>query len=237
MTEETLTSPSPAPVRSLPPRTRRFRTLLLILVVVVLLLCLLGYIGVLGGNVRTVDPGRVYRSSQLTGNGYEAISARMVGNSLDSVLSRLHIKTLINLRGGSMQDARYRDEVAICNANHVTHVDIPFSARRLPSPEVMQKMLATFDTARYPLLIHCQAGADRTGLACTVYADIYEHEPLDQAESTELTWRYGHISSSSAGAMNTFFDLYRQTSHGMSLRDWIDKKYPEVYKEHEGNSP
>lgn len=194
-----------------------------------LIIAFLCYIGVLGGNVREVDPGRLYRSSQLTGNGYEALTARAAGNSLTSVIGADHIKTILNLRGGSWKDARYRDEVEICKANGVDHIDDAFSARSLPPPDVMLKLLDVFDHARYPILVHCQAGSDRTGLVSTVYANIYMQEPLDTAEGRELTWRYGHFSFSNTRPMNEFFDLYRAYSHGMTMRDWIEHKYAAVY--------
>src|SRR5436309_192467 len=41
-------------------------------------------IGVFGGNVRTIEPGRAYRSSTLTGLNYTGITARWAGNDLDS---------------------------------------------------------------------------------------------------------------------------------------------------------
>jgi len=203
------------------------------LVLVLMLLVFLSYIGVFGGNVRTVEAGRVYRSSQLTGRGYEALSADLIGNSLDAVLDSRHIKTVLNLRGGSDKDLYYHDEVQICAEHQVAHVDAPFSARHLPSPETLTKILNTFDHAEYPILIHCQAGSDRTGLASTLYACLYEHEPLDQALSEELTWRYGHFRVSNTRKMDAFFDLYKQTNQGLDMRAWIAQVYPTLYREQE----
>lgn len=217
------TLPTPARAHG---RRRAYRYLFGALVTLFLVAC---YIGVFGGNLRVVDSGKLYRSSQLTGNGYEAISARAVGNSLDTVIDKYHIKTLLNLRGGSMNDLRYRDEVNICKAHGVAHIDDGFSARALPSPEVMTKLLNTFDGAKYPILVHCQAGSDRTGLACTVYANIYMKQPLDQAEGSQLTWRYGHFGFTKTRPMDQFFELYRKNGHGLTLREWIRKEYPAIY--------
>ncbi len=214
-----------------PPVTRRVWTKrravsALLFVALIALLC---YIGVLGGNVRVVDPGRVYRSSQLTGNGYEAVSARLAGHGLEAVLREDHIATVLNLRGGSDRDLRYHDEVAICRLTGADHLDVPFSARHLPSPQTLEALLYAFDHARYPILIHCQAGSDRTGLASTLYVHLYQHVPLDQAEASQLTWRFGHIRVGPTRVMDVFFDLYRETAHGMPMRQWIHDRYPSLY--------
>ena len=239
MTQDTFSTaapePTPAPETASPQpnlqrmRKRRRQRRLSALVLVFMLLTFLCYIGVFGGNVRTVDPGKVYRSAQLTGNRYDGVSARLIGNSLDSVLDSHHIKTVLNLRGGSKSDLYYHDEIQICTDHQVAHVDAPFSARHLPSPDALHKILDTFDHADYPVLIHCQAGSDRTGLASVLYAHLYEHEPLDQAIAEELTWRYGHFRVSNTRKMDEFFDLYKQTGHGQGLREWINTDYPALY--------
>ena len=194
-----------------------------------MLITFLWYIGVLGGNIRVVDSGRFYRSAQLTGNRYDGISAKLLGNSLDSVLSRYSIHTVISLRGGSKKDLYYREETAICAKDGVDHVDVPFSALHLPSPETVQKLVYILDHARYPVIVHCQAGSDRTGLASTLYVHLFRHVPLDEAQNAELNWHYGHFPVQKTRRMDLFFDLYRKTAHGMDLRDWIDQKYPALY--------
>lgn len=181
------------------------------------ILLFLWYIGVFGGNVRTVYPGRVYRSAQLT------------GRNLDDVLRQNHIQTVINLRGGSASDAWYRSEIASCREFGADHVDVDMSARLLPAPARMNKLLDAFDHARYPVLFHCASGSDRSGLVGTLYLDIYQHEPLNRAESDQLTWRYGHFAFGQTHAMNDFLNLYRATGRGVSLREWIVKRYPSIY--------
>lgn len=181
------------------------------------ILLFLWYIGVFGGNVHAVLPGRVYRSAQLT------------GRNLNDVLRQDHIHTVINLRGGSTSDAWYRSELASCRRYGADHVDVDMSARLLPAPSRLTKLLFTFDHARYPILFHCASGSDRSGLVGSLYLDIYRHEPLDRAESDQLTWRYGHFWFGQTHAMNDFLNLYRQTGQGMSLRDWIVRRYPSIY--------
>ena len=106
---------------------------------------------------------------------------------------------------------------------------MPLRATSLPPPERITELLRALDKADYPVLIHCQGGADRTGLASTLYLNVYRNVPLDEAERKELTWRYGHFSRGEAHPMDDFFDLYRKTGHGLSLRDWAETIYPSVY--------
>ena len=103
------------------PRKRRFGRYFL-LGFIVILLSLLVYMGVLGGNVRTVVAGKIYRSSQLTGNSLQARVANWTGAGLQNVILVDNIKTVICLRGGSMKDDWYRKETSICTADHVKHI-------------------------------------------------------------------------------------------------------------------
>ncbi len=197
--------------------TRGRKAAIAFLCVIGLILLLLWYIGVFGGNVHTVVAGQLYRSAQLS------------GNTLGRVLDADHIKTVINLRGGSPDDGFYRSEMEECSKRGIAHVDVPFSARFLPPPNRLAALLSTFDHASYPVLIHCRGGSDRTGLTSTLYLAIYRGVPLDQAEASQLTFRYGHISWGEAHPMNDFFDLYRKTGAGKSLRDWILHDYPALF--------
>jgi hypothetical protein len=195
-------------------RVRRRATPIAVLIFV---LAFLWYIGVFGGNVHAVTAGRVYRSAQLT------------GHNLNDVLLRDHIRTVIDLRGGSTADAWYRSEIASCRQFGVTHIDLPMSARHLPTPDQMRQLLADFDHAPYPILYHCKAGSDRSGLVGAFYLNVYQRVPLNQALQEELTWRYGHFSFGQTHAMDDFFRLYERTSGGASLRDWIVNQYPRIY--------
>ncbi len=193
------------------------------------LLVLLWWIGVFGGNVRAVVPGVMYRSAQLTGNNYTADTARWFGHGFRQTLTKYHIKTVINLRGGNMGNDYYRDEINESKALGAVHVDIPMSARHLPPPSSLKLLIHVFDRDPYPMIFHCQGGSDRSGLVGTLFLVMKEGVPLDKAENEQLTMRYGHFGFTSTGAMNHFFDLYRQTANGMAMRQWILLQYPSVY--------
>ncbi len=217
MAQEVLSIPTITPYPARRGRLLWRLLIALVTVIVVGVLPLLWYVGVFGGNFRVVVPGRVYRSAELT------------GGLLDSVLTAYHIRTVINLRGESPNDGWYRSEQASCAHLGVSHVDVALSAVRMPPPDQLQKLLAAFDTAAYPILFHCRGGADRSGLAGTLYLNLYQGVPLDQAQARQLTWRYGHLSWGQAHAMDDFFALYRRTGGGLGLRAWISARYPALY--------
>jgi protein tyrosine/serine phosphatase len=177
------------------------------------------YIGRFDGNVRVVEAGRVYRSAQLT------------GPRLREVITTHHIRSVLNLRGAIPTDAALREERAVCRELRVEHADIDLAPDRWPGPAEARELLHALDTLPRPLLLHCSAGSDRSGLAATLYLAACRGVPLDQAQSSQLTWRYGHWPVGRARAMDGFLDLYRQTGRGRSLRVWVLDAYPRVYAE------
>ena len=177
---------------------------------------LLAHNGLLNGNLRTVIEGQVYRSAQLS------------PRKLNGVLRRYGIRTVISLRGGDEGDDWFRDQAAVCAAQQVRLERISLTAMRLPRPGHIKKLIRFFDEAEHPLLFHCRGGADRSGLAATIYLHLYAGLSLDEAQRQGLTWKYGHLPLQAA-AMDEFFDLYRAESGGLSLREWVMREYPALF--------
>ncbi len=199
------------------PGKQVYRFLRYPIAVIVPLLLLLWYMGVFGGNVRTVEAGRAYRSAAIT------------GSNLETVLQEKGIKTVLNLRGGSDKDEWYRSELETTRKFGAKHLDFAFSAVKYPPPAELVKLISAFEHAEYPILFHCRGGADRSGLAAALYLHLMKGVPLDEAQHQGLTWRYGHLSFGQAHAMDDFFTLYRKTGGGMPLREWILKRYPALH--------
>ena len=114
-------------------------------------------LGPLPFNFHVVDEGRAYRSAQPT------------GDQLTAVISQFGIKTVVNLRGANPGESWYDTEAAVCEAMQVTLANHRLSSQDLPPPEVLAAVIDTFKTAEYPILIHCQGGAERTGMMSAVY--------------------------------------------------------------------
>lgn len=58
-----------------------------------------------------------------------------------------------------------------------------------------------------PVLIHCEAGADRSGVASALYKLLVAKRPVQEA-SEQLSFRYGHFPwlTSRTAAMDRTFD-------------------------------
>jgi protein tyrosine phosphatase (PTP) superfamily phosphohydrolase (DUF442 family) len=157
------------------------------------------YCGILAvsGNFHTVKAGQLYRSAQLD------------KAELGTIIDRYHIKSVLNLRGPNPESAWYKDELAAIREHAVDHYDVGISAHQPPTPEQMARILVILRTAAKPLLIHCKAGSDRTGLVAALYRYAVAGEPAEQAAS-ELSLRFGHFPylTSKTGAMGDSFSIY-----------------------------
>lgn len=122
------------------------------------------------GNIGEVEPGRVYRCAQLDGPGF----ARLVREK--------GIKTILNLRGPNPDEEWYRDELAASMDVKIAHIDLPMASDQWLSHEQARSLLDVLDTCEYPILVHCEFGAERTGL---VSAFVELLEPGSSLESAE----------------------------------------------------
>lgn len=130
-------------------------------------------------NFHEVEPQRFYRSAQMD------------GPALRQAIKQHGIKTVLNLRGTNRGEPWYEQELSVTQAEGVTHLDMSLSAYRELSPAQMAELARLMADAPKPLLVHCESGADRTGLASALYK-LSQGVPLTQA-SDELSARYGHF--------------------------------------------
>lgn len=140
----------------------------------------LGYLQI-SDNFGTVVPHEVYRSAQPT------------PASIHEFASRNGIKTILNLRGDNKGSPWYDNEVAAAKELGINHIDFGMSARQELNSQRIEQLVEIMRTAPKPLLIHCKAGADRTGLASALYLAAVKKEDVKVAEG-QISLYYGHIS-------------------------------------------
>jgi protein tyrosine/serine phosphatase len=141
-----------------------------------------GYLGYLqwSGNFHTVIAGKFYRSAQPSA---QQIASYVRANG---------IRTIINLRGADEGKSWYRDEIETSKALGVNHVDFKMASSKILTPDRAEELLDILRTAQKPIWIHCQSGADRTGLISVMYSNQVAGVAEETAEEQLSIW-YGHV--------------------------------------------
>jgi protein tyrosine/serine phosphatase len=160
---------------------KRWWTALLVGVIAVLLFGLapyltFRYVYTHAKRLREVVPGRVYRSGQMTAEGFT------------EAITRLKIRTVLNVQDDFPDPDLYQSfwtnrtvkESELCRRLGVRYVQISpdlisRKADREQRPEAIDQFLALMDREdTYPVLIHCKAGLHRTGCLVAVYRMEYQ---------------------------------------------------------------
>lgn len=135
-------------------------------------------------NFGVVDEGRVYRSGQLTPSAMRAVH------------DRYHIRTVIDLgsywAGPVLQDPRgnARNQRTAA-ALHVTRYLMPLYGDGQGNLNwYVQALRIMSDPAAQPVLVHCGAGSERTGIAVALYEHMAHQAPLDDALKETSKFRH-----------------------------------------------
>lgn len=157
-------------------------------------------------------PGELYRDRQPA------------EDELARDIERYDLQTIVLLRGLS-EDTKPSRRAAW--AADIDFVHIQISAQRLPSPEKLLQLWATIDQAKRPILFHCRAGVDRTGLAMAL-ALLHDTGDLEQARGQLVLLPYGHVGIGT-GAMTEVLDLYEPWHGRMDFPEWVREVYTRQY--------
>jgi protein tyrosine phosphatase (PTP) superfamily phosphohydrolase (DUF442 family) len=170
-----------------------------------------GFVRLFWANAAQIAPG-VYRSNQPDRRRL----ARMQAEGLASVLY---------LRG-SDGSAPFRAEQEACAALGLRFHSFNMSAHRLPSRDRVLALIALFRRIEKPFLLHCRAGADRTGLASAIYLLAIEGRAIAEARAM-LSARFGHWSWSSTGVLDQVLHQYEadHRESGIGFVEWVERVY------------
>jgi protein tyrosine phosphatase (PTP) superfamily phosphohydrolase (DUF442 family) len=170
------------------------------------------------GNFGVVDPGQVYRSAQPL-------------DGLAKLIADRKIATVLNLRGGSDVDPWYSAEVDATRRLGVDFYDLPLVATIRPSRKQLLSVLDVLDRCKYPLLIHCKSGSDRTGLVSGLYLMSCKEVSPERAEGA-FSLYYGHVPLFGTRHLHEPFreyakwlQLHQLTHTSKRLRSWIARDY------------
>lgn len=123
------------------------------------------------GNVGIVEPGRIYRSAQLD------------AGTLSRLIRAKGIRTVLNLRGPNPGAEWYPAERLATTQAGATQIDVPLASDYWLTQDQADGLVELLDTADRPILIHCQFGAERTGLVSTIAVLLRSDSTLDEARS------------------------------------------------------
>lgn len=194
---------------------RILRSLLVAVIVFVLLL----YVFYLNHRltVYAVISGEVYRSAQLD------------KDALELAVRRKGIRSIINLRGTHPDREWYRDEIEASESLGVLHHDISLSSEGLPRRRSARELASLLQTSKKPLLVHCEAGVDRSGLASVIALLLKDTTTLEEA-AEHVSIRYLVDSKNSTGKL--FFKQYSDwllMAKARHTKDqflrWLDNEY------------
>jgi len=96
----------------------------------------------------------------------------------------------------------------IAHTHGVAMIDLPLCSNSFFTQEQINELLHIYNTAAYPMLIHCYGGADRTGAAATLWLLMYKHISYKQAKK-QLSYRYFHIPFIHGKAMDKLIKTWK----------------------------
>ena len=169
-----------------------------------------GFVRAIYPNMYSIDR-QMYRSSQPS------------PKQLRILKKKYGIKTIINLRGENGLSA-YRLEKKACLNLNLELVNFRAYSRNPPESEEIKTLIKLFNKIKYPALMHCKSGSDRTGVVATLYRILYLKESVEDALKKELHWKYGHIKSSHTGVLDYFFTQYlsENQDNPKTFLEWVE---------------
>lgn len=172
-------------------RFRPFTTLAALIVAVPLFLGAHMGMQQLVGNFHEVVPGEFYRSAQPD------------RQDVAFYAERHGIRTILNLRDEN-PDKEALAARAEAERRGIRVIDYPISSGAALPVEKAAELAALMREAPKPLLVHCEHGANRTGLASAIYVGAVAGQS-ELAAELQLSPYYGHVPIQGIGR----YEMYR----------------------------
>lgn len=197
---------------------RRMIRLGAILAIVAGLIVTIGYKPLFQQNFSEVVPGKLYRSAQPD-------------DRLNGWIEEFDFKSVLNLRGGHPAYDWYRQEREIVRDHSVDYYEIPISAQLRPRKSELLQLIDLLGRARYPMLVHCKSGADRTGLAVVLYHLMVQKEPPQKAMAGFSIY-HAHIPLFGPEKLHDpileyadWLENHKFTHTPERFREWVEAEY------------
>jgi protein tyrosine phosphatase (PTP) superfamily phosphohydrolase (DUF442 family) len=150
-------------------------------ILAVIVLALVNLACSLSENFHAVVDNEVYRSAQLA------------SDSLQNHIVHEHVRSIINLRGANPGREWYQQEREVARRNGVTHFDVPIDSDSPPTGQELMDLVKVLEGCPKPVLLHCQSGIDRSGVAAAISILLLDPEGSVDKALDQLGLRFGHM--------------------------------------------
>jgi len=171
-------------------------------------------------NFHWVVPGEAARMAQPWAGGYRPF------------LAKRGIRAIVNLRGRNDDLSWWRKETAAARALGIPHFDAMMDSRKLPTRDMLLRLMEVFAALPHPFVAKCSGGQDRTSLGLALYL-LWRGgwATLPQAKAQFARWPYLHFPKKHQRWLVHFLDFAAEDAKGAPLADWITRDYtPEKLK-------
>ena len=134
------------------------------------------------------------------------------------------IKSVLCLRGG--RSARLSERATM--GGGAVYTAVPISAKRAPRPEALLRLWNVAATAERPILVHCRAGVDRSGLALAIIA-LHDTGDLELAREQLAFFPNLHIAAFGTEAMDQVIDDFAPYLNVLPFPVWVEQVYTADY--------
>ncbi|MEO6378099.1 MAG: sulfur transferase domain-containing protein [Caulobacteraceae bacterium] len=133
------------------------------------------------------------------------------------------VRSVLNLRG-EPHKAHHVIEEAACERLGLPMTDFVIYSREAPTAAQVRGAKAIFETAQYPMLMHCKSGADRAGMMSLLYCHFRLGQPVSEAMA-QLSKRHGHFREGMTGVLDYVVELYLADGEprGMDFLQWVER--------------
>ncbi|MDB5735036.1 MAG: protein tyrosine phosphatase [Alphaproteobacteria bacterium] len=165
-------------------------------------------------NFHWVVPGEASRAMQAWAGG------------VGGFLRRRGIRAIINLRGRNDDLDWWKRETALAGAQGIAHLDAMLDSRKLPTRDMLVRLIESFDTAPRPFLLKCSGGQDRTSFAAALYLIHRDGwQAMDRAKEQFARFPYLHFPKKQQRWLKAFVDFAAEDAGGLPLATWIAERY------------
>jgi hypothetical protein len=154
------------------------------------------------GNFHTVIPNEVYRS------------AKPSPEALERRIKEFNLRSVIWLSTRKDKDPWVKAERSVTEVHGVNFYLVRLG-NFIPPPATLQQLVYLFDTAKRPLLLHCAAGIERSGLASAVAVLLAGGDVPEARRQLGLT--YGFAPLLCSPHFSKVFDDYE---HWLTVQAW-----------------